>query len=105
MQYLQIHPVNPQPRLISQAVAIVRNGGVIVYPTDSCYALGCQIGDKTAMERIQRLRKLDATHNFTLMCRDLSDLSAYARVGNQEFRLLKSLTPGPYTFILTPSQR
>lgn len=103
MQYLQIHPVNPQPRLISQAVAIVRNGGVIVYPTDSCYALGCQIGDKTAMERIQRLRKLDATHNFTLICRDLSDLSAYARVGNQEFRLLKSLTPGPYTFILTAS--
>jgi tRNA threonylcarbamoyl adenosine modification protein (Sua5/YciO/YrdC/YwlC family) len=103
MQYLQIHPVNPQPRLISQAVAIVRNGGVIVYPTDSCYALGCQIGDKTAMERIQRLRKLDPGHNFTLVCRDLSDLSAYARVGNQEFRLLKSLTPGPYTFILTAS--
>ncbi|MGE0371423.1 MAG: L-threonylcarbamoyladenylate synthase [Gammaproteobacteria bacterium] len=103
MQYLQIHPINPQPRLISQVVAIVRNGGVIVYPTDSCYALGCQIGDKTAMERIQRLRKLDPAHNFTLMCRDLSDLSAYARVGNQEFRLLKSLTPGPYTFILTAS--
>ncbi|MBK9130970.1 MAG: threonylcarbamoyl-AMP synthase [Gammaproteobacteria bacterium] len=103
MQYLQIHPVNPQPRLISQAVAIVRNGGVIVYPTDSCYALGCQIGDKAAMERIQRLRKLDPTHNFTLVCRDLSDLATYARVGNPEFRLLKSLTPGPYTFILTAS--
>jgi tRNA threonylcarbamoyl adenosine modification protein (Sua5/YciO/YrdC/YwlC family) len=103
MQYLQIHPVNPQSRLISQAVAIVRNGGVIVYPTDSCYALGCQIGDKAAMERIQRLRKLEPGHNFTLVCRDLSDLSAYAMVGNQEFRLLKSLTPGPYTFILTAS--
>lgn len=103
MQYLQIHPVNPQPRLISQAVAIVRNGGVIVYPTDSCYALGCQIGDKGAMERIARIRKLDPGHNFTLVCRDLSDLSTYARVGNQEFRLLKSLTPGPYTFILPAS--
>jgi tRNA threonylcarbamoyl adenosine modification protein (Sua5/YciO/YrdC/YwlC family) len=103
MQYLQIHPVNPQPRLISQAVAIVRNGGVIVYPTDSCYALGCQIGDKAAMERIQRIRKLEPSHNFTLMCRDLSDLSTYARVGNLEFRLMKSLTPGPYTFILTAS--
>lgn len=103
MQYLQIHPVNPQSRLISQAVAIVRNGGVIVYPTDSCYALGCQIGDKAAMERIQRIRKLEPSHNFTLMCRDLSDLSTYARVGNLEFRLMKSLTPGPYTFILTAS--
>ncbi|MFZ1988208.1 MAG: L-threonylcarbamoyladenylate synthase [Alphaproteobacteria bacterium] len=103
MQYLQIHPVNPQSRLISQAVAIVRNGGVIVYPTDSCYALGCQIGDKAAMERIQRLRKLEPGHNFTLVCRDLSDLSTYAKVGNQEFRLLRSLTPGPYTFILTAS--
>jgi tRNA threonylcarbamoyl adenosine modification protein (Sua5/YciO/YrdC/YwlC family) len=103
MQYLQIHPVNPQSRLISQAVAIVRSGGVIVYPTDSCYALGCQIGDKAAMERIQRIRKLEPSHNFTLMCRDLSDLSTYARVGNLEFRLMKSLTPGPYTFILTAS--
>lgn len=103
MQYLQIHPVNPQSRLISQAVAIVRGGGVVVYPTDSCYALGCHIGDKAAMERIARLRKLDPAHNFTLVCRDLSDLSTYARVGNQEFRLLKSLTPGPYTFILTAS--
>lgn len=103
MQYLQIHPVNPQPRLISQAVAIVRHGGVIVYPTDSCYALGCHIGDKAAMERIARIRRLDPGHNFTLVCRDLSDLSTYARVGNQEFRLLKSLTPGPYTFILTAS--
>jgi len=103
MQYLQIHPVNPQPRLISQAVAIARNGGVIVYPTDSCYALGCQIGDKAAMGRIARLRKLDPGHNFTLVCRDLSDLSTYARVSNQEFRLLRSLTPGPYTFILTAS--
>ncbi|MCC6302727.1 MAG: threonylcarbamoyl-AMP synthase [Gammaproteobacteria bacterium] len=103
MQYLQVHPVNPQPRLIGQAVAVVRDGGVIVYPTDSCYALGCQIGNKAAMERIQRLRRLEPSHNFTLVCRDLSDLAAYARVGNPEFRLLKSLTPGPYTFILTAS--
>ncbi len=103
MQHLQIHPANPQARLINQAVAIVRGGGVIVYPTDSCYALGCQIGDKAAMERIQRLRRLEPSHNFTLVCRDLSDLATYARVGNPEYRLLKSLTPGPYTFILTAS--
>lgn len=104
MQYLRVHPVNPQQRLIAQAIALVRDGGVIVYPTDSCYALGCQIGDKTAMERIRRLRKLDDNHDFTLVCRDLSDISTYARVDNQSYRLLKMLTPGPYTFILDASR-
>jgi tRNA threonylcarbamoyl adenosine modification protein (Sua5/YciO/YrdC/YwlC family) len=87
-------------RLISQAVAIVREGGLIVYPTDSCYALGCQIGNKAAMERIARIRHIDSKHNFTLVCRDLSEISLYAKVDNEAFRLMKSLTPGPYTFIL-----
>lgn len=104
MQYLKIHPDNPQARLIGQVAAIVRQGGVIVYPTDSCYAIGCQIGDKGAMERIRRLRHLDLDHDFTLVCRDLSDLATYARVGNQEYRLLKKLTPGPYTLILPASR-
>ncbi len=104
MQYLQIHPDNPQPRLVSQAVAALRRGGVVAYPTDSSYALGCQLGDKAALERIRRIRQLDADHNFTLMCQDLSELSTYARVGNQAFRLLKALTPGPYTFILAASR-
>ncbi|MCO7226362.1 L-threonylcarbamoyladenylate synthase [Pleionea sp. CnH1-48] len=99
-QYLEIHPDNPQPRLISQAVALVRNGGLIVYPTDSGYALGCHIGDKAALDRIRRLRNLDKHHNFTLICRDLSELATYARVDNASFRLLKNHTPGPYTFIL-----
>ena len=99
-QYLQIHPANPQQRLISRAVALVRSGGVIVYPTDSCYALGCHLGDKAAMERIRRIRKLDQDHNFTLVCRDLSELGAHAKVDNPSYRLLKALTPGPYTFIL-----
>lgn len=104
MQYLKVHPVNPQLRLITQAVAIVRQGGVIAYPTDSCYALGCQIGDKAAMERIRRLRKLDASRDFTLVCRDLSDIATYAKVDNQAYRLLKMLTPGPYTLILSASR-
>ena len=99
-QYFQIHPKNPQPRLIKRAVEIVRAGGVIVYPTDSSYALGCHIGDKGAMERIRRIRQLDDTHNFTLVCRDLSELAQYARVSNSDFRVLKAHTPGPYTFIL-----
>jgi tRNA threonylcarbamoyl adenosine modification protein (Sua5/YciO/YrdC/YwlC family) len=99
-QFFSIHPDNPQARLINQAVAIVRKGGLIVYPTDSCYALGCQIGNKTAMERIARLRQLNNKHNFTLVCRDLSEISLYAKVDNEAFRLMKSLTPGPYTFIL-----
>lgn len=98
-QFFQIHPENPQVRLIRQAVSIIRDGGLLVYPTDSSYALGCQIGDKGAMERIRRIRRLDDKHNFTLVCRDLSEISHYAKIGNQEYRLLKSLTPGPYTFI------
>jgi tRNA threonylcarbamoyl adenosine modification protein (Sua5/YciO/YrdC/YwlC family) len=99
-QYFRIHPVNPQPRLVYQAVAIIRKGGVIAYPTDSSYALGCPIGDKAAIQRICRIRKLDDKHDFTLVCRDLSELSTYARVDNTAYRLLKALTPGPYTFIL-----
>ncbi|CEA01663.1 Sua5/YciO/YrdC/YwlC family protein [Pseudomonas saudimassiliensis] len=99
-QYFQIHPDNPQARLISQAVEVVRDGGVIAYPTDSAYALGCHLGDKNALERIRRLRQLDDKHNFTLVCRDLSELGVYAKVDNATFRLLKNNTPGPYTFIL-----
>ena len=99
-QYFEIHRDNPQGRLITQAATILRRGGVIVYPTDSCYALGCLVGDKTAMDRIIRLRKLDADHNMTLICRDLSEISSFAKLGNSEFRLIKSLTPGPYTFLL-----
>lgn len=98
-QFFQIHPENPQVRLIRRAVDILLEGGVIVYPTDSSYALGCQIGEKSAMERIRRIRNLDDKHNFTLVCRDLSEITTYARIDNQAFRLLKSLTPGPYTFI------
>ena len=97
---LDIHPNNPQIRLIRQAVAIIREGGVVVYPTDSCYALGCHIGDKDAMERISRIRQTDKHHHFTLVCRDLSEIAKYARVNNQQYRTLKAFTPGPYTFIL-----
>lgn len=99
-QFFTIHPHNPQLRLIHQAVEIIRRGGVVVYPTDSGYALGCHLGDKHAMERIRRIRRLDKHHNFTLVCRDLSELGRYARVDNAAFRLLKNYTPGPYTFIL-----
>ena len=99
-QYFVIHPVNPQQRLIREAVKIINDGGLIVYPTDSCYALGCSIGNKTAMERIRRIRQLDAKHNFTLVCRDLSEISTYALVDNTAYRLLKVCTPGPYTFLL-----
>ena len=99
-QFFTIHSENPQRRLISQVVAILRAGGLIVYPTDSSYALGCQIGDKAAMERISRIRQIDKDHNFTLVCRDLSEIGTYAKVDNTAFRLMKSLTPGPYTFIL-----
>jgi len=99
-QYFQIHPTHPQARLIKRAVDIVREGGVIAYPTDSSYALGCHIGDKEAMERIRLIRRVDERHNFTLMCRDLSEVSQYARVGNADYRFLKAHTPGPYTFIL-----
>ncbi|NVJ48828.1 MAG: threonylcarbamoyl-AMP synthase [Gammaproteobacteria bacterium] len=99
-QYLEIHPDNPQARLITQAVALVQKGGLMVYPTDSGYALGCHIGDKGALDRIRRIRQLDKQHNFTLVCRDLSELATYARVDNATFRVLKNLTPGPFTFIL-----
>ncbi|MDO8862248.1 L-threonylcarbamoyladenylate synthase [Haliea sp. E1-2-M8] len=99
-QFFQIHPDNPQARLIRQAADIIRAGGVVVYPTDSAYALGCQIGDKAALDRIRRIRRLDDRHNFTLVCRDLSDIANYARVDNTVYRLLKASTPGPYTFIL-----
>ncbi len=99
-QYFEIHPENPQARLIRQAVSIIEDGGVIVYPTDSCYALGCHLGNKAAMERIRRIRQLDDRHHFTLMCRDISDISTYAKLDNIAHRLIKGLTPGPYTFLL-----
>ncbi|MBE9564575.1 MAG: threonylcarbamoyl-AMP synthase [Proteobacteria bacterium] len=99
-QYFEIHPENPQKRLIKQAVDIIHKGGVIVYPTDSSYALGCHIGDKRAVERLRRIRQIDDKHNLTLVCRDLSEIATYAKIGNTDYRLLKSLTPGPYTFIL-----
>ncbi|MGI0116945.1 L-threonylcarbamoyladenylate synthase [Zooshikella sp. RANM57] len=99
-QFFQIHCENPQQRLIRQAADIIHQGGVVVYPTDSAYALGCHIGDKKAVDRIRRIRNLDERHNFTLMCRDLSELAIYARVENTAYRLLKAYTPGPYTFIL-----
>jgi tRNA threonylcarbamoyl adenosine modification protein (Sua5/YciO/YrdC/YwlC family) len=100
-QFFQIHPDNPQQRLINQAVDIVRSGGVIAYPTDSAYALGCHIGDKSALDRIRAIRRLDDKHNFTLMCRDLSELATYAKVNNTAYRLLKNHTPGAFTFILS----
>lgn len=99
-QFFTIHPQNPQKRLVNQTVSIIRDGGVIIYPTDSCYALGCYIGDKAAMTRISRIRQIDTQHNFTLVCRDLSEISTYAKVDNTAFRLMKALTPGPYTFLL-----
>ena len=99
-QFFAIHPENPHERLVKQAAEIVRQGGVIVYPTDSCYALGCQMGNKEAMERILAIRKIDLKHHLTLMCADLSELGTYAKVDNSQFRLLKAATPGAYTFIL-----
>jgi tRNA threonylcarbamoyl adenosine modification protein (Sua5/YciO/YrdC/YwlC family) len=102
-QYFSIHPENPQQRLIVQVADIVRRGGVIVYPTDSVYALGCHIGDKQALDRIRNIRSVDKHHNFTLLCRDLSELASYARVNNTVFRVLKANTPGPFTFILPAS--
>lgn len=99
-QFLSIHPKNPQSRLIAQAVDAIRQGAVVIYPTDSGYAIGCQIGNKNAFEQICRIRDVDKDHNFTLMVRDLSELAVYARVDNQAFRLIKNNTPGAYTFIL-----
>jgi len=103
-QYFAVHPTHPQPRLIAQAAAIIRDGGVIAYPTDSCYAIGCQIGDKEAMQRLRNIRKVDDKHHLTLMCRDLSQIATYAQVDNVQYRLLKKLTPGSYTFILQASR-
>ena len=99
-QFFEIHPDNRQRRLIQQAVTIIDRGGVVIYPTDSSYALGCHIGDKTAMERIQRIRRTDKDHHFTLVCSDLSEIGTYAKVSNTDYRLMKGLTPGPYTFLL-----
>jgi tRNA threonylcarbamoyl adenosine modification protein (Sua5/YciO/YrdC/YwlC family) len=99
-QRFQVHPHNPQLRLIRQATKLLQDGGLIVYPTDSSYALGCHLGDRAAAERIERLRQTGRDHNFTLVCRDLSEIATYARVDNSTYRLLRSLTPGPYTFIL-----
>ncbi|OLO04606.1 MULTISPECIES: L-threonylcarbamoyladenylate synthase [Salinicola] len=100
-QFFQIHSQNPQKRLIDQAIEILRQGGVIAYPTDSGYALGCRLGEKKAVEKIKWLRQLDDRHNFTLVCSDLSEIGTYAKVDNSVFRLLKSHTPGAYTFILS----
>ena len=103
-QYFAVHPTHPQPRLIAQAAAIIREGGVIAYPTDSCYAIGCHIGDKEAMQRLRTIRRVDDKHHLTLMCRDLSEIATYAQVDNVQYRLLKKLTPGSYTFILQASR-
>jgi tRNA threonylcarbamoyl adenosine modification protein (Sua5/YciO/YrdC/YwlC family) len=99
-QYFELHRQNPQLRLIRRAAEIVRNGGVIAYPTDSCYALGCHIGDAAALERLRRIRGADRHHHFTLVCRDLSEIGRYARIETWQFRLLKAATPGPFTFLL-----
>jgi tRNA threonylcarbamoyl adenosine modification protein (Sua5/YciO/YrdC/YwlC family) len=99
-EYVHIHPRNPQPRQVAKVIQQIRAGAVVAYPTDSSYALGCHMGDKAAMERIRRIRDFGRQHQFTLLCRDLSEVSVYAKFNNQAFRLLKSLTPGPYTFIL-----
>jgi tRNA threonylcarbamoyl adenosine modification protein (Sua5/YciO/YrdC/YwlC family) len=96
-QYFELHRQNPQPRLIRQAAQILRDGGLIAYPTDSCYALGCHIGDAAALERIRRLREADRHHHYTLVCADLAEIGRYARIENWQFRLLKAATPGPFT--------
>jgi tRNA threonylcarbamoyl adenosine modification protein (Sua5/YciO/YrdC/YwlC family) len=103
-QHFHVHPDNPQPRLLRQAAEIIRNGGVAAYPTDSCYALGCHLGDKAAVDRIRRIRELDDSHWLTLICRDLSEIARYARVDNVQYRLLRACLPGPYTFILEASR-
>ena len=101
---VELHPDDPQPRRVAEIVALIRQGGLIAYPTDSSYALGCHIGDKGAMDRIHKIRRTDKKHNFTLVCSDLSEISTYARFDNWAYRLLKSKTPGPYTFILEASR-
>jgi tRNA threonylcarbamoyl adenosine modification protein (Sua5/YciO/YrdC/YwlC family) len=104
-ELIEIHPTDPQPRRVKQIVQIIRDGGLIAYPTDSSYAFGCRIGDKKAIDRIHRIRRTDKHHNFTLVCEDLSEISIYARVENWAYRLIKSLTPGPYTFILPATRQ
>jgi len=104
-QFLAIHPQDPQPRLVLRAAAVFESGGVVVYPTDSSYALGCQLGDKSALDRIRLIRRVDDKHHFTLVCRDLSEIATYARLDNQAYRQLKSLTPGPYTFIFKATKQ
>jgi tRNA threonylcarbamoyl adenosine modification protein (Sua5/YciO/YrdC/YwlC family) len=99
-QYFSVHPTHPQQRLLSQAAEIIARGGLVVYPTDTTYALGCHIGDKNALDRVRQIRRLDRHHDLTLVCRDLSELGTYARVDNAAYRILKRLTPGPYTFLL-----
>jgi len=99
-QYFELHPLNPQARLLRQAVQILREGGLIAYPTDSCYALGCHIGDPEALERIRRIRQADKHHHFTLVCSDLAQAARYARIDTWQFRLIKAATPGPFTFLL-----
>ena len=103
-QYFSVHPENPQPRLIRAAVEIIREGGVVAYPTDSCYALGCHIGDKAAMTRIRTIRRVNERHHLTLVCRNLAEIAQYARIDNSQFRMLKATTPGSYTFILQASE-
>jgi tRNA threonylcarbamoyl adenosine modification protein (Sua5/YciO/YrdC/YwlC family) len=103
--FIEIHPKNPQPRLIARAADALRGGGVVVYPTDSSYALGCRIGEKAALDRIRMIRRVDDKHHFTLVCRDLSEIATYARIDNAVYRLLKSLTPGPYTFIVQATKQ
>jgi tRNA threonylcarbamoyl adenosine modification protein (Sua5/YciO/YrdC/YwlC family) len=103
-QYFEIHPKNPQPRVIQRAVDVVRSGGLIVYPTDSSYALGCQIGNKQAQERILHIRALESDHHFSLVCADISEAATFAKIGNEAFRFIKSMTPGPFTFILNATR-
>lgn len=104
-EFLHIHPDNPQPRMIKRAVERIRAGAVVAYPTDGCYALGCQIGDKAAAERVRLIRQFDKHHLFTLVCRDLSEIATYARVDNRQYRALRATTPGPYTFILRATKQ
>jgi tRNA threonylcarbamoyl adenosine modification protein (Sua5/YciO/YrdC/YwlC family) len=103
-EWLELHPVNPQKRLLGQLAQRIREGAVVAYPTDSCYALGCRLDDRDAADRLRRIRDFDRHHQFTLVCRDLSEIATYARVDNRQFRLLKQLTPGPYTFILAATK-
>jgi len=104
-QLIEVHPTDPQPHRVKSIVRIIRDGGLVAYPTDSSYAFGCRIGDKKAIDRIHRIRRTDKKHNFTLVCADLSEISVYARVENWAYRLIKSLTPGPYTFILPATRQ